>query len=452
VDAARRGADELGRGAGAVARRDDDLRHAEHAALAVAHPQRDDRGGVPLPAEVDAGEDLGPGGDLRLAQAGPLAGGDRGGVAAGRDAGHEAGPVRLEHRRAVVLALEPGEGDAAERVGLLDPLEVVDVVAVGERVLVEHELLGARDGVRAAAAQAAALEHAGLDVLVLAARLAGRADGDDLAAALLDLAVPRAVQPQVGVAVQLLEQREGEDDAVAGAVVGGEDLDRAVGAQALDPPVALVDAEAPLEAGGAAHEPGRLVEQDAGLVARRGGHRDHRVRGGVAVVQRDAAHQRRLAVALGDVEPDLRCAPQDLVDDVELEGSGFHVAPVSRTSSPPTRGSGRSYLRAAGPRRLPATGRSLGAALGDLVELLEVAAGVGLVLVAAAAGVSGRRLEQHPQLVHRGDVPAARRRGQQLVDLALVGGRRLVLVAAVVAVGRVVDERPDELGSVRRGR
>src|SRR3954452_1843350 len=87
--------------------------------------------------------------------------------------------------------------------------------------------------------------------------------------------------------------------------------------------------------------------------------------------------------------------------------SGSQLSPVSRTSS---RAHARKWSivpsRSGPRRRLAATRGSLRAALGDLVELLELAAGVGLVLVAAAAGVGGRRLEQHPQLVHRGDVPA----------------------------------------------
>ena len=50
-------------------------------------------------------------------------------------------------------------------------------------------------------------------------RLAGRRDGHDLAFALRQLAPPGPIQPQVPVAVELVEDAEGRDDAVSGLVV-----------------------------------------------------------------------------------------------------------------------------------------------------------------------------------------------------------------------------------------
>jgi hypothetical protein len=66
------------------------------------------------------------------------------------------------------------------------------------------------------------------------------------------------------VAVQLVEQDDAAgDDAVAGAVVGGVDLDLAAGAQGVDAAVALEDAEARVE------HARRPVDEAGGLAERR---------------------------------------------------------------------------------------------------------------------------------------------------------------------------------------
>jgi hypothetical protein len=200
---------------------------------------------------------------------------------------------------------------------------------------VKHHPAAAGADVGAVAAQLLGLgAHPAADLLELGAGLAGGGDGGQLAVALLELAAPGAVEAHVAVPVELLEERQGRDHTVAGPVVGGEDLDPAVVPEAGDPPVAVVDAEALLEAARPADEARGLVVEDLTLISRGGPLDDHRVRGVVAVIEGEAPHKGRLAVALGDDEPHLRDAGEEILGDRQLEVLRLPVGAVIEDQVP----------------------------------------------------------------------------------------------------------------------
>jgi hypothetical protein len=115
--------------------------------------------------------------------------------------------------------------DGRERVGPLDDIHVIDVFAFGHRPVVDDAVgaCGARvepvdvDG-------GGGRDGAGASILELCPRLSGGRDDDHLAAAFGELAAPRTHQAQVTVTVALVEERERRDDAIAGTVIGSEDL------------------------------------------------------------------------------------------------------------------------------------------------------------------------------------------------------------------------------------
>jgi hypothetical protein len=183
---------------------------------------------------------------------------------------------------------------------------------------VDDHVLAGGAGERSVAADVGRLAPDALQChLELAAGLAAGGDGGELAATLLELAAPRPVEAQVTVAVELVDQGERRDDAVARPVVGRHDLDAAHLCREPDPPVARVEREAAEARAG--DEPVRLVVHEADLVAGRGGDRDIRRAAVLDVVQPEAREQRGLGVALGDDEPAFGDAGEQVLEERRLE-------------------------------------------------------------------------------------------------------------------------------------
>jgi hypothetical protein len=72
-------------------------------------------------------------------------------------------------------------------------------------------------------------------------------------------------------------------------------------------------------AASARNESGGLAEQEPGLVARGGGEENFGAEGVVAVVEADAAHQRRFRGAFGEDRPDFVVARENVGSDLSLE-------------------------------------------------------------------------------------------------------------------------------------
>jgi hypothetical protein len=79
--------------------------------------------------------------------------------------------------------------------------------------------------------------------LELRAGLAGGRNRRNLAAALVELAPPGAVQLEITVAVELIDQRERRNHTIGVAVIGRKHLDTGEVLQVLDAPVALLALE-----------------------------------------------------------------------------------------------------------------------------------------------------------------------------------------------------------------
>jgi hypothetical protein len=152
-------------------------------------------------------------------------------------------------------------------------------------------------------------------LLELAVDLASGAHRRHLARTLVELAAPRPVQGQVLVAVELVDDRVGEDDAVARPVVSGEHLDLGVD---VGPVADLAQAgqtlEQRLEARAAMDEASGLAEADLGLVTGRCSPRNHGVRTVLQEVERQAGDVRGLGVLLGHDQPQLADASEVVLE------------------------------------------------------------------------------------------------------------------------------------------
>src|SRR4029077_11875650 len=122
----------------------------------------------------------------------------------------------------------------------------------------------------------------------LASRLAGSGDGQDLARALSELAAPSPVEAQVAMTMQLVDDAQGGNHTVAGAVVSREDLNARVRLFAVDASVAFQAPEPPAERSAAHNEPFCLPIEDLCLVGSRSSDRHPRRLAKLRVIQRES--------------------------------------------------------------------------------------------------------------------------------------------------------------------